>query len=683
MRTFFALLFTLVTLPLQAAPFDYSFDSALNRWTLSNGVAAATFELTQTGQFRMIQAGLAGQAWQAPAGGMSSPIRFALDGRVFDSSTQYVLIEQHTETTSRKGMRQVILLRDLSQTTQVQLNIDLFPNQPVVRFRSVVTNLGANSVYVTSADMLPLTFSDDGGPFRAFTVNQWAVVPRDLDFSTTQVTLNGSGDPLNIFSGAHGTRVSWATVRDPKNRGMFAGWEFNGRSAATVRDTGAKQMLAFSVPIDDLHHPLPGGASFYIPAGFIGFYQGDWDEAGYRTQRFVETSLAKPAPDLQRFPYMSWDSWAFQEQFDEGILRRNAALAAQLGVELFIVDLGWAKQIGDWHADPAKFPNGLKALSDYVHALGMKFGLHLTPAEAMRNSPILTANPDWTSTEDDNYFGAASLCLSHQPVKNWVVNEIVRVIDEYAVDWILQDGENMVKSCSKETHTHDSQDSNYANSVEGIDYVVEEVLRQRPNTSWENCEDGGNMMTFKMVQNYVTSIANDASGALGSRQGAFGATYPFSPRFVDRYSPEAPVTPYNTQSYMFGGPWHMMSELDAMTPDGLSFAAGEIAAYKSMRGSIRDGKVYHLTTAPAVGRIDAIESSYLGRSLIAIVTREGGDADAFTLKLKGAAAAGVYSVRFQNDARTFTMTGLQLANDGVLVSLPDAQSSEIVFADRH
>ncbi len=678
----FLTLLALISISQAEQAFKYDYDQSQNRWTLANGVVSAVVELTPAGIFQLVQAGLPGKLWQAPANSVSSPLRFSVDNQTFDGSTQYSLVEQHTETTSRNGMRQVILLQAASGAIQVQVNFDLFVGQPVVRIRSVIKNISSSPVAITSADMLPLTFSEAGSPFRAFVVNQWVIASRDLDFQTTQSTLNSDGTPLTINSGAHGNQVSWVALRDSANRGIFAGWEFNGRSGATVRQSEAEAQLAFSVPIDSLHHPVPPGGSFYVPAGFIGFYQGDWDEAGYRTQRFVEAALAKPAPDLQRFPYMSWDSWGFQEQFDETILRRNAQIAADLGVELLIVDLGWAKQIGDWHADPAKFPNGLKAFADYVHALGMKFGVHLTPAEASPNSPILQVNPDWTSSESDHYFGSLSLCLAHAPVKNWVVNEIVRVIDEYSVDWILQDGENMVKTCNKTTHTHDAADSNYANSVEGIDSVVEEVLRQRPDVSWENCENGGNMMTFKMVQNYVTSITNDASGALGSRQGVFGATYPFPPRFADRYSPEVPSSTYNTQSYMFGGPWHLMNQLDQMTSDQLSFASWEIGAYKQSRGDIREGKVFHLTAAPGPGRIDAIESVYLGLNAVSIVTREGGTADTFLLKLRGLTAARVYQVHFQNDSRTLSMTGQQLLTDGVLVNLPDPQSSEIVYAAR-
>src|SRR4029079_6761234 len=127
---------------------------------------------------------------------------------------------------------------------------------------------------------------------------------------------------------------------------------------------------------------------------------------------------------------------------------------ASLGVDLFTVDLGWSRMIGDWEAEPAKFPSGLGTLADYVHSLGMKFGLHFALAEADPNSPVLQQNPDWRSTESSGYFGADSLCLSNEETRKWIIEQAIRIIDEYHVDWILQDGENMVKECLKTTHSH-------------------------------------------------------------------------------------------------------------------------------------------------------------------------------------------------------------------------------------
>src|SRR5208283_4596595 len=109
---------------------------------------------------------------------------------------------------------------------------------------------------------------------------------------------------------------------------------------------------------------------------------------------------------------------------------------------------------------------------------------------------------------------------------------------------------------------------------------VAAIQAARPNVLWENCENGGRMMTFNMVRNYVTSIANDASGAFPSRQAVYGATYPFPPRFADRYMPASDgLTTYATDSYLFGGPWVLMDQLAALTPPQVAFLAGQVQNY--------------------------------------------------------------------------------------------------------
>ena len=80
------------------------------------------------------------------------------------------------------------------------------------------------------------------------------------------------------------------------------------------------------------------------------------------------------------------------------------------------------------------------------------------------------------------------------------------MIREYNVDWILLDGVNLVKVCTKRTHTHNPQNSNYANSVDGIDQIVGAIRREAPQVAIENCQSGGRMMTYQMVKQCATSI---------------------------------------------------------------------------------------------------------------------------------------------------------------------------------
>ncbi len=679
------LLLLLSLLPLAQAQSEFAFDSGQNRWHLSNGVVDAQFTLTPEGLFRLdyVRHLGNGDVWAASGMTPSSPIKFTLDDVSYGARTSFKLIQQWQETTDNGTLRQVIELEDSGARARIRLVLEMYPRKAVLRYYLDVSNLQGKTVYVRAADMLPWRFDDaERETYRWFRVNQWAIVPQQGNFEPLQNTLDPAGSALTMQSGARGMQCGWWALRAGNDRGMFAGWEFDGRATASVRQFDDERYLQLSASIDEFNHPLAPGESFRVPAAFIGLFHGDWDEAGYRTQRFVENVLAKPMPDPSTFPFIAWDSWGYQQEFNEDLLKRNADIAAKLGFELFTVDLGWARKLGDWHSNRDKFPSGMQSLSDYVHSLGMKFGLHFALAEAAADAPVLLENPDWTTSEDYNYFGAKSLCLSNRPTRDWIIDEAVRMIQTYNVDWVLQDGENMVKSCTKTTHTHDPKDSNYANAVEGLDYVLREIQRRTPNTVWENCENGGNMMTFNMVQNYVTSITNDASGALGARQAVYGATYPFPPRYVDRYMPDNSYSSYITRSFVFGGPWILMNRLEAATAEETKFLGGEIQAFKKIRKTVRDGKVFHITERPGATLTDAIQAyDPATKAGVAVVTRDGTQADYYVFRPRGLDPAINYRVTFQDDSRTLLVSGEALMRSGVQVSLPGMASAEIVYVE--
>jgi alpha-galactosidase len=661
-----------------------NFDTEQNTWTLSNGLIRASFQLTPEGFFLTHQISdlQSGDQWTASPNRPTSPIRLQADADLFDAQTNFFLIAQYAESVNPGGVRQFIVLQDVKGRARITVILDLFNDHPVLRYSLKYKNLTSAATHITWINMVPWTFDDLGKRYTAFRVNQWSVVAKPEDFQPLQTLLDTSGTSTEVYSGADGQQCSWLALRDSDQRGLFTGWEFDGRTKTTVRQDGSKGYVQFSSTVLDLNHPVESNSEFQVPNTFIGLFHGDWDEAGYRTQRFVESVLAKPAPDSKTFPYVSWDSWAYQDKIDEQTLRRNADVAANLGVQLFIVDMGWARGIGDWYADPAKFPNGLGALSDYVHSLGMKFGLHFALAEADPSSPVLQANPDWSATDNSSYFGAASLCLSNKPAQDWLIQQGIRMIDDYHVDWILQDGQNMVKQCTKTTHTHDPADSNYANAVQGINAVVSAIQQARPNVYWENCENGGNMMTFNMVQNYVTSITNDASGSLASRLAVYGATYPFPPRYAERYMPESDgYTAYATHSYRFGGPWVLMNQLANLQPDQLAFLKLQIQNYKNQRTDISAGKVFHILS-PGANATDVIQSyNETTDTAIAVVTRAASSGPSYMFRPKGLHARQRYTVWFETDPSVYSQTGAQLMSTGFRVKLPQPYSSEVVHIE--
>ncbi len=89
---------------------------------------------------------------------------------------------------------------------------------------------------------------------------------------------------------------------------------------------------------------------------------------------------------LAMTPPMGWNSWnTFETNIDEKLVKETADIMVASGMKdagytYIVLDDGWMTRERDANGnlvpDPEKFPNGMKALIDYVHSKGLKFGLY-------------------------------------------------------------------------------------------------------------------------------------------------------------------------------------------------------------------------------------------------------------------------------------------------------------------
>jgi alpha-galactosidase len=89
--------------------------------------------------------------------------------------------------------------------------------------------------------------------------------------------------------------------------------------------------------------------------------------------------------NLAPVPPMGWNSWnRFACNVNEQMLRDAADALISSGMKdagytYIVVDDCWHGQrdsLGFIHADPVHFPSGIKALTDYIHSKGLKFGIY-------------------------------------------------------------------------------------------------------------------------------------------------------------------------------------------------------------------------------------------------------------------------------------------------------------------
>ncbi len=95
---------------------------------------------------------------------------------------------------------------------------------------------------------------------------------------------------------------------------------------------------------------------------------------------------SKKFEGLALTPPMGWNSWnTFGININEKLVKEMAeALISsgmrEAGYKYIVLDDGWETKTRDPNGnivpDPRKFPSGLKALGDYLHEKGFKFGIH-------------------------------------------------------------------------------------------------------------------------------------------------------------------------------------------------------------------------------------------------------------------------------------------------------------------
>jgi len=140
---------------------------------------------------------------------------------------------------------------------------------------------------------------------------------------------------------------------------------------------------------------------------------------------------------LARTPPMGWNSWArYELRIDEGLIRATADAMASggmkgAGYEYIIVDAGWKAKTRDadgrLRADPDKFPSGMKALADYVHSKGLRFGLYTD-----------------AGTED---------CVSGAPGSKGFEEKDATSFAEWGVDYMKEDWCNTASMSAQEAYT--------------------------------------------------------------------------------------------------------------------------------------------------------------------------------------------------------------------------------------
>ncbi|GHH43455.1 alpha-galactosidase [Streptomyces candidus] len=436
---------------------------------------------------------------------------------------------------------------------------------------------------------------------------------------------------------------------------------------------------------------LAPGESWTTPVS-TGLYAADGFGAASRAYHAYVREHVLPAPgEMRPVLYNSWEATAFDVTFEGQ--RELAALAARAGAELFVVDDGWFGDrdsdragLGDWNPRPAAFPEGLRPLSDHVHALGMRFGLWVEPEMVNPDSDLFRARPDWVLHLPDRTAHPLRhqlvLDFSRPEVTDWAFAWLLRTVDAFDVDFLKWDFNRSFTEAGSTGRRSDGRRV-FVEHALGTHRVLDRLRAARPDLRIETCSGGGGRVDLASLARSDQAWVSDNTDAVDRLGIQYGFSQLYPAQVMGAWVTDSP-NPYTRRAVplrfrlhsAMAGALGLGGDLTRWTEADLAETAAYVARYKEVRSTVQTGDLYRLGS-PADGSHAVQYVARDGGECVVLQWRAGPPQRGAVprLRLRGLAPEAAYRVDDDSGALPAgtERTGAALAAYGWSAELPPAE----------
>ena len=299
------------------------------------------------------------------------------------------------------------------------------------------------------------------------------------------------------FSTEHSGRVWFGALH----------WSGNWKMAVE-REGNDRVSVCGGINDFDFSWPLKSGEIFTTPIFCAGVSEEGFGGASRMLHTYQRKHLLPPEIIKKPMPliFNSWSSMGINVS-EEKIIE-VAQKAAEVGAELFVIDDGWQASLGDWWADPRKFPRGLKPIIDQVKALGMDFGLWVEIESFEINSQLYRDHPDWVmsfpgrdvyrNVRDD--IGRISMLLNfaRSDVAEYIYNALRQLIMETGIKYLKLDMNCYFTNPGWNAVPPEERQTIWVKYVHNLHSVFARLVNEFPDVLMENCASGAGRSDLAM-----------------------------------------------------------------------------------------------------------------------------------------------------------------------------------------
>ncbi|MCO8298088.1 alpha-galactosidase [Tetragenococcus halophilus] len=506
-----------------------------------------------------------------------------------------------------------IRLVDSQQNLALDMIYTLFEDLSILTRSTAFTNQGLAEVYLENAGSMSVDMANDqldlltlyGSHTNEANISRQALRPGIQKIESSRGTSSPQHQPFLALMDPFTTEFDGE---------VFAfHFIYSGNFIAQVeREQYGSTRVQMGINPDHFEWVLKPQATFYTPEVVLNYSSSGINGMSQNFHTVYQQHLVNPVFKTKERPILlnTWEANYFD--LSEKKLLDQAKQAAEVGIELFVVDDGWFvdrnaadSSLGDWQADLKKLPNGLKTLSKNVHNLGMQFGLWFEPEMVSRKSQLFQQHPDWAlqvpsypMTEGRQQL---VLDLSRTDVQDYLIDTLSKQIQENAIDYIKWDMNRHLTEVGSLAFSAKQQKEIGHRYVLGLYHILEVLTTKFPNCLFENCSSGGGRFDPGMMYYMPQTWTSDNSDALCRSLIQYGYSYLYPPIMMGAHVSTVPnhqvgrFTPLDTRAWLaMSGNLGYELDLQTLSSQETEAIAKQISFYKKYRQLFQFAKFYRL-----------------------------------------------------------------------------------------
>lgn len=384
--------------------------------------------------------------------------------------------------------------------------------------------------------------------------------------------------------------------------------------AGTQVDQVGKLRAFMGMGNEDFSWLLESGESFETPEVVMVYTKEGLGEMSRIFHRVYKKRLLRGVYKEGKRPILvnNWEATYFD--FNEEKILTLAKEAADLGIELLVLDDGWfgkreddTSSLGDWKVNLNKLPGGLKALADEIEKNGVKFGLWFEPEMVSPDSELYRKHPDWCIHAPGR---RRSLCrnqltldLSRGDVRQYIIKCLDDILSNVKISYVKWDMNRHMSNLGSAMLPPERQRELPHRYMLSLYEIMEEITQKHPDVLFESCSGGGGRFDAGMLYYMPQIWTSDDTDPIERLYIQYGTSLVYPVSAMGAHVSAIPnhqsgrKTPLATRGCVaMSGNLGYELDLGAFTEEEKKEVKQQVQEYKRIRELIFQGELYRLAS---------------------------------------------------------------------------------------